>query len=39
MGRLAEVSDIQGAIVYLAAEASDFVTGHDIIVDGGYCCW
>ena len=39
MGRLGEVRDLQGAIVYLAAEASDFVTGHDIIIDGGYCCW
>ena len=39
MARLGEVSDLQGAVVYLAAEASDFMTGHDMIIDGGYCCW
>jgi sorbose reductase len=36
MRRFAEVEDLQGAAVYLAAEASDFVTGHDIVIDGGY---
>jgi NAD(P)-dependent dehydrogenase (short-subunit alcohol dehydrogenase family) len=39
MGRMAEVTDLQGAVVYLAAEASDFMTGNDMIIDGGYCCW
>ncbi len=39
MGRMAEVDDLQGAVVYLAAAASDFVTGHDLVVDGGYALW
>ena len=39
MGRMAEVTDLQGAVVYLASPASDFVTGADIVIDGGYCCW
>jgi NAD(P)-dependent dehydrogenase (short-subunit alcohol dehydrogenase family) len=39
MGRFAEVSDLQGAVVYLAAEASDFMTGHDLVIDGGYAAW
>ncbi len=39
MGRMAEVEDLQGAVVYLASPASDFVTGADIVIDGGYCCW
>lgn len=39
MHRLGEVSDLQGAVVYLAAEVSDFMTGHDMIIDGGYCVW
>jgi NAD(P)-dependent dehydrogenase (short-subunit alcohol dehydrogenase family) len=38
-GKMAEVTDLQGAIVYLAAEVSDFMTGHDLIIDGGYCTW
>jgi NAD(P)-dependent dehydrogenase (short-subunit alcohol dehydrogenase family) len=39
MNRLGEVTDLQGAVVYLAAEASDFMTGHDLVIDGGYCVW
>jgi NAD(P)-dependent dehydrogenase (short-subunit alcohol dehydrogenase family) len=39
MGRMAVVEDLQGAAVYLASEASDYATGTDIIIDGGYCCW
>jgi len=39
MGRMAEVDDLVGAMVYLASEASDFTTGHDITVDGGYTVW
>ena len=34
-----EVTDLQGAVVYLASEASDFMTGHDMVIDGGYCAW
>lgn len=37
--KVAEVTDLQGAVVYLAAEVSDFMTGHDLIIDGGYCVW
>jgi NAD(P)-dependent dehydrogenase (short-subunit alcohol dehydrogenase family) len=39
MGRMAEVTDLQGAVVYLAAPASDYMTGHDMVIDGGYCTW
>ena len=39
MGRMGEVTDLQGAIVYLASEVSDFMTGHDMVIDGGYCSW
>jgi NAD(P)-dependent dehydrogenase (short-subunit alcohol dehydrogenase family) len=39
MGRMAEVTDMQGAVVYLASEVSDFMTGHDMVIDGGYCAW
>ena len=38
-GRMAEVSDLVGAAVFLASEASDFMTGHDMVIDGGYCAW
>jgi NAD(P)-dependent dehydrogenase (short-subunit alcohol dehydrogenase family) len=39
MKRMAEVTDLQGAVVFLASEASDFMTGSDIVIDGGYCAW
>ena len=39
MARMAEVTELTGAVVYLAAEVSDFMTGSDIVIDGGYCCW
>lgn len=39
LGRLAQVDDLKGAIVFLASPASDFITGHDLIVDGGYTIW
>ena len=39
MKRMAEVTDLQGAVVYLASEASDYVTGHDLVIDGGYSVW
>ena len=39
MGVMAEVTDLQGAVVYLAAPASDYMTGNDLIIDGGYCSW
>jgi NAD(P)-dependent dehydrogenase (short-subunit alcohol dehydrogenase family) len=34
-GQLGTVSDLQGGIVYLAAPASDYMTGHDLVIDGG----
>ena len=39
MARNGDPRDLQGAAVYLASEASGFVTGHDLIVDGGYTLW
>ena len=38
-GRMAKVTDLQGAVVYLASEASDYMTGADMLIDGGYCAW
>ena len=38
-GKMGEVTDLQGAVVFLASEVSDSMTGADMIIDGGYCCW
>jgi NAD(P)-dependent dehydrogenase (short-subunit alcohol dehydrogenase family) len=39
MGRMADVTDLQGAVVFLASEVSDYMTGADLLIDGGYCVW
>ena len=36
MGRVGEPKELAGAIVYLASDASSFVTGSVLVVDGGY---
>lgn len=38
MGRMGDPEDLAGAIVFLASDASRFMTGSEIRVDGGYCC-
>jgi NAD(P)-dependent dehydrogenase (short-subunit alcohol dehydrogenase family) len=35
MGRLAEPKEIADAVVYLCSERATFITGHDLVVDGG----
>lgn len=37
--KMAEVTDLQGAVNFMASEASDYMTGSDIVVDGGYLAW
>ncbi len=37
--KMAEVSDLQGAIVFLASSVSDYMTGADLVIDGGYTAW
>ena len=36
LGRVAEVSDIMGAVLYLATDLSSMVTGTSILLDGGW---
>ncbi|HMR96220.1 MAG TPA: SDR family oxidoreductase [Microthrixaceae bacterium] len=36
MGRAGELAELDGALVYLAGDASTYVTGHILAVDGGW---
>ena len=39
MGRMASVDEMVGPAVFLLSNAASFVTGVDLLVDGGFCCW
>ena len=39
LGRLGRPEELTGLYLYLASEASSYMTGTDIVIDGGYTCW